>query len=196
MSNKKSEKKRQQKELKTRLREEQTREKKKEFLLQNISEFSVISYKQELDRKKLLIEQSNSFIISLSLIITFLGIVLPLALKYTQDYKGLVFISFIVIVILLIVSFVCAITVQWRMKYKQFLSPYDFFNEVKNNYNNYKSTSDFYTKKISGYGDIVKTEIDNNNRRAILIMMCHILLLVAIGLIIISSLTIIGLEIS
>lgn len=129
------------------------------------------------------------------MIITFLGFILPLALEYTPNYKGLVFVSFIIIVMLLIASFICALNVQWRMKYKQFLTPYEFYEEVSNNYQEY-STSKFYEKKISGYGDITKTEISNNNKRALLIMICHVLVLIAIALIIISSLTIIGLELS
>ena len=166
---------------------------KKEMMLQGIIEIGEIAYNEEQGRKKLLIEQSTSMIIALSLLIAFLGIILPVALNAVA-HKGLVFIAFLCSALLLLASLVCVLLVQWRVKYKGAINAVDFFEEVRNNHEKYLEQSDFYEVKIGTLGEMTKTMNKNNNRRVKLIKTSHILVFVCIFVIIKFSLIIALLE--
>lgn len=73
--------------------------KKKKMMLQGIVEIGEIAYKEELDRKKSLIEQSNGLVVVITLLITFLGLLLDIIISNFESVDlEFIFIMFSVII--------------------------------------------------------------------------------------------------
>ena len=155
-------------------------------MLQGVVEIGEIAYHEEQNRKKLLIEQSSSLIIVITLLITLLGVVLSfVSNNLLIEYKIILFIGVAVTILVLLSSLICCLLVQWRMKYKQFMNALDFFEKVKSQREKFSSNiTAFLEEKMKGFGDITRTETQNNNKRANWIKASCILIFVSIYLII------------
>lgn len=89
-------------------KEEKKLNKQKEMMLNGIVEIGKIAYTEEQERKKLLIEQSNSMIIVITLLITLLGIVLPfIEGKFDSKYISIVYVFFGSVISILLASLIC-----------------------------------------------------------------------------------------
>ncbi len=148
-----------------------------------LSEFAYKSYTEEKERKDLLIRQSGSLLIAISVMTAFVGSILPLALQVLENIveTSTVLLFFLIIIIPLFIDFILSILILWRNKYNSLPFGSKYKEHINDNLENYQEDdSQFYYDLFSNITEAHESIAKANDTKANIAKAAHICLFVSI----------------
>jgi len=160
----------------------------------NLANYAEKTYFEENERKNSLMTQASYILIAISILIAFLGGILPFLaneLKEIIETNKLLF-YFSMPFLFLLTSFVLSILIYWRSKYEALTSGFLYQKHVDKHYDNYVASEwQYYYDLFDNYSKAFNSIFIKNNSRVKLAIASHIALFAAILLILIIAICII-----
>lgn len=169
-----------------------TDENNKEDSIKSVTEYIILlakqSYECEEKREESMISHSTRLIEVLSFLMAGIGVAISPILEYVNRIpKKFIFIVLSVVLVMIMISFVLLIIAQWRYSYQTFPLPNVIYDNIRNDFDNYKKKEVQCDNYINLLNDIQKCKKENNDKRGNYIKMASKLLLISIAIIIISG---------
>ena len=161
------------------------------MMLRNIVEMGKFSLELEDKREQSIITQAGQMLTSFSIITAVILMLIPIVFEATTYSKFHVFVALAIISIPLLISFVAALTAQWRFKYESMQNIEEIYNAVFQDHESYPDENSFRMQWIEQIKNVSKSKSKINDRRVALVMVSMWAFFVAIILSIILAAVII-----
>lgn len=163
-----------------------------ELILDKIIDVAKISYDQELDRHRQLLNKSDNLIKYISAIFAIINIIFPMALKYNYVDKGGLLIIYFIINIPLILSLYWCIKVQ-KLKDVIFFPTGDaVIMQLKTRFTEFNTLNKMKNKIISYYSKSTDSLFSANENISDLLNRAHNSYLISLIIMIISIIILVG----
>ncbi len=156
-------------------------------IIKNAQEYAMLSFELEEKREQSLINQSSQMLTAFSIISVALLMLVPiLTVSLTKVSGSYILVCLGITLLLLIISMVVALFVQWRYKYNTLPSPMDIFNHCEENMDYFGSEAQRSKSWIETINPIWKAKHKVNDTRVVLITISMITFFCAVASIVIS----------
>ena len=146
------------------------------------------SYECEEKRESSMISHATRLIEILLFLMVGIGVVVSPILEYADRIpKKYIFVVLSIVLFIIMISLILLIIAQWRYAYQTFPLPNVIYDNIKNDFDNYKKKEVQCDNYINLLNDIQKCKKENSDKRNNFIRVASILLLVSIAIIIISG---------
>ena len=117
-----------------------------------------------------------------------IGVAISPILEYVNRIpKKFIFVVLSAVLVIIMISLVLLIIAQWRYVYQTFPLPNVIYDNIKNDFDNYKKKEVQCDNYVNLLNEIQKCKKENNDKRGKYIRVASILLLISIAIIIISG---------
>lgn len=156
-------------------------------ILSDVADLALHSFNLESKREESLILQSSQMLTAFSFGSAALLMLVPIMLGIKNLSDGYVLFSAGIKLMLLIVSMVLALLVQWRYKYQTLPAPLEIFSHVNSNLEYFSTSEQRYKNRVEMLEDVYKSKKKINDLRIKLITHSIIFFLLPIGILFLEA---------
>ena len=146
-------------------------------------------YTYEIQRESIIIDQAKNIQTLFSILSVALITLLPFLIDKLKKLESTIFIFYVIIFFMLFASFIIACIIQIRKKKNFWTDIGEVQNTIEQNYNTLKTDSEQKKWLVDNYKIILKDYDTENNFLLHLINSAQILIIIAIGILVIASVT-------